>query len=297
MSLAERTFLWALAPVPAVAVGALLAERIGASHLVFAPNALAVFLGLCAVAAAHGRLPKPASRLASASAVLAALLIALTLADRGMYGVHRWLALGPLRVHASAALAPWLLFGALFAPSRALSLAALLFTQLVHLAQPDAAQATALAVGALPLLLDRTVVAPREGRATALAMVALACATWLRPDPLWPVEHVEGVFRVARTLGPLWLALVAAALACALAPFVSRTRATETITNARGLSAARMATSAVLYLSTAWVATTMGPYPVALFGAGAAPVFGWFALAVAQRIADTTTPERTAITL
>jgi hypothetical protein len=53
----------------------------------------------------------------------------------------------------------------------------------------------------------------------------------------------------------------------------------------------------VLYLSTAWVATTMGTFPVALFGAGAAPVFGWFALAVAQRIADTTTSERTAMTL
>jgi hypothetical protein len=292
MSLDDRPIRWVLAPAPAIAVGVLLALRVGVPFGAFTPNVFALFVGACVLAAMQTRPPGPASRLASSSSLIAAALIALTLADGGIAGVHRWLPLGSLRVNASAALAPWLLFGALFVPSRARALGALLFTQLVHLAQPDAGQATALAIGALPIVLDPATVSPRAGRATAFAMVALACATWLRSDPLSPVVHVEGVFRVASALGELWIALVVVGLACALAPFVWRAVAGETIEHRRGSAAVRMATSAVLYLTTAWAVTTMGPFPVALFGAGGAPVLGYCAFFLAQRIAETTNPER-----
>ncbi|MFT3916004.1 MAG: hypothetical protein QM704_18500 [Anaeromyxobacteraceae bacterium] len=245
-----------LAPLPAIAVGAAIASRHGVAPAAFLPGLLAVVPGAAlAWAAAWSReLPRWAS-----SAAL--VLVAATLLAPGVEGVHRWLPLGPVRLNASAALAPWLLAAALAEPGLR-TLAALVLAQLVHLAQPDAAQATALAVGALPIVLSgRTAL----GAAAATLLTGLAAGAWLRDDPLQPVAHVEGILDLAWQAGPAWLGAALLALALAFLPLARRP-------------------AALGYLAAATLCTFGGAFPVPLLGAGAAHVLGWYGLlALARR--------------
>ncbi|HVX94676.1 MAG TPA: hypothetical protein VHK47_07185 [Polyangia bacterium] len=105
----------------------------------------------------------------------------------------------------------------------------------------------------------------REDRAAvpvALASALFAGATWLRPDPLPAVDHVERILGLAWSSGAL---TTAAALAAIGALFVS-------------LPIAR-APTAGLYLGVAFAVTFLGNFPVPVLGAGAGPVLGWYALA------------------
>lgn len=263
-----------LAPLPAIAVGALVAAGAGVGPLAFAPNAAAALIGW----GACWTLARTPSRTAAAARVapwLALLLLAATLLGPGSQGVHRWVALGPLRLNASAALAPWLLLGLISRQDgvRAAAAAAVVATQLLHVAQPDAAQATALALGAAPLLASRRVVPPALGIPALLLAAGAAALAWARPDPLQPVAHVEGILLLARDQGPLALLGALVALGLALLPLAWAARG-----GAPG--ARRAAAGASLYFLASIGATFAGHFPVPLLGAGAGPVLGWCALAL-----------------
>jgi hypothetical protein len=244
---------WLLAaPLPAIAVGALASGR----PLAFAPNVAAAVLGAALVFAVRRR-----ARWHEWLPVAAAVLVAATLVAPDLEGVHRWLPLGPLRLHASAAFAPWLLFG-LASEEKRVRMAALAgVVQAVHLAQPDAAQATALAAGAAVLLLAW------PWRVAVPVLTALAVASWLRPDPLEPLEHVEGILGLTMARGPAWIAATAIAGALLFAPFALASR-----------DASRVPAALALYLAAAFAVTGFGHFPVPVFGASAAPVLGWYGL-------------------
>src|SRR5687768_12598824 len=100
-----------LAPLPALALGLLVATGHGVPWAAFLPGFLAVALGvLSAVLFARGG---PAIREGAARVlpVLVFLGIAATLLAPGVDGVRRWLVLGPIRLNMSAALVPWLVLG------------------------------------------------------------------------------------------------------------------------------------------------------------------------------------------
>jgi cell division protein FtsW (lipid II flippase) len=260
-----RRWLWGV-PVAATLVGAANASAHGVSVGAFLPNVVAL-LGGCA-----GFLWLTRARRDQPAWLPAALLVAVaaTLVAPGIAGVHRWLPLGPLRVNASAALAPWLLL-ALADADRARrwgAVAAAVGVQAVHLVQPDAAQATALALGALPLLLGR-VGNLRVGITVAAILLGLAAAAWSRPDPLPALPHVERVLSLTVARGPLWAAAGALATAALFAPALLGLRG-----SGHGVGA-----GAALYLAGQLGATFVGNYPVPVLGAGAGPVLGWWGLA------------------
>jgi hypothetical protein len=205
--------------------------------------------------------------------VVAFLGIAATLLLPGMDGVTRWLPLGPLRLNMSAACAPCLFLG--FTASREGvrrgALVLLLFVQLVHLAQPDAAQASALAAGVLPLLAGRLLVGRLAGGVGAAVLVAIAAVTWTRPDALAPLDHVERLLWLTAARGaPSLLALLLAGLAL-FAPLALLGRAKRPLSFA-------LATAFTCYLAALVVATFFGHFPVPVVGAGAGPVLGWYAM-------------------
>ncbi|HEU0079117.1 MAG TPA: FtsW/RodA/SpoVE family cell cycle protein, partial [Longimicrobiaceae bacterium] len=90
------------------------------------------------------------------AAVVTLAALAATLLAPGVEGVHRWLPLGPARLHPAAVFLPLLLV-ALQGLSQArgwwISIGVAVGVALVLLLQPDAAQATAFAAGCLVLLL------------------------------------------------------------------------------------------------------------------------------------------------
>lgn len=221
-------------------------------------------------------------------AVAGWLAVASTLLAPGIEGMQRWHELGPLRLHPSALLTPALLiFAASSATHRAAAHALLLVLQAVHLAQPDAGQATALGCGALALLLVDT--RQRSKLPLATLYVASIIVGWLRPDPLPPAAFVEDILKQAFALGVLvgFAALLSLALLL-ISPFAGEP--------ARRRSPATSALFA--YFLGALFAPVFGEYPVPLLGFGTSPVIGAFlglaALnrlrsSLAQRRSDTAT--------
>jgi hypothetical protein len=260
-----------LAPIPATAVGLGLALSQGVRWTAYAPNLIAMLLGAGLVLAAR-RFRR--ETLEAWAPTLAALGISATLLQPGMEGVTRWLSLGGLQLNASAALAPCLLLGlgARAASARTRALAATLTVAVVHVLQPDAGQASALAAGGIALLLARAPTQRFARFSSAMALLCAAALSWLRADPLAPVAHVERVFYLAFEQGPLWVAACAVAVAFLLVG----------LARPRTWFAVPLAGAAVSYNVASLLVTFVGHFPVPVFGAGFASVLGWYALLATQ---------------
>ncbi|WP_297513322.1 FtsW/RodA/SpoVE family cell cycle protein [uncultured Caulobacter sp.] len=177
-----------------------------------------------------------------------------------MEGVRRWIALGPVQLHAASLLVPlaiWATAGRL-EPIAAAMLAGLM---VVLALQPDAASVLALTLGVAVGLVDRSR-APRL--VAALTALGLACAGYAfsRHDPLPAVAHVERVIPNAFAASPpvgIFAALALAALPLAM------------LWTRRSLESAALAAVWLGFL----LANLIANYPAPVIGAGAAPVIGW----------------------
>ncbi len=185
------------------------------------------------------------------------LVLAVTaVAGPPLDGVRRWIAIGPLRLHAGMLLGPSLAV-LLATASLGLRIAGTLAAIAIACVAPDLAMALAWAGALLPGLLG---LRPRLAVASIALAALMVAATAMRPDPLQPVPHVEAVVAGAwRTshiggfvlalagMAPLLLACMRDAPARALAGFWA------------GLSLAGL----------------IGHWPSPLIGYGAAPILGY----------------------
>ncbi|HSW28203.1 MAG TPA: hypothetical protein VLH75_01805 [Longimicrobiales bacterium] len=186
-------------------------------------------------------------------------LLATTLLAPGAEGVHRWLPLGPLRLHAGALVLPPLLVVLAEAPWT-VSVATASTALLVLLLQPDAAQAASFCAGWIVLAAARR---ERGSPGVILASAAVAAASLFRPDPLGSVPHVEGILGLAAAQGQLMAGaglISLAALPLGFMLFVERPL---------GLALAAYTAGA---LGAAW----LGNYPVPMLGYGVSPILGYY---------------------
>jgi cell division protein FtsW (lipid II flippase) len=253
---------------PALVVGAAVMLASGAPWWYPAVNAAAWLLGLSLLA-----LPRSIHRFANEHladlALVAVVLMSFTLLDPGIDGVHRWLILGPLRVHPSAVLTPLIVLGMARAVARgrtALALGLLASVQGVHIVQPDAAQASSVALAALIV----AVASPRAGLALRFGLGLLAvvsCAiAWQRPDPLPPAPFVENSLSLAWALG--WPMGAGAVLSLSLPSLVPWGQAWRR----RADAVSAVALGASIAVSSLGVA--LGNFPVPFLGYGGSPVLG-----------------------
>lgn len=279
-----QTRMWRVAapvsPVFAVGLGLWWMRAHGVAGAVMGMQTAALGLG---GAAFVGLQRAPVSRLKRAlpwCALGFVGLLASTFVAAGMEGVHRWVALGPMRLHASALLAPAALvaIALLLSRSRLVPVIGIVVAaQLVHVLQPDAGSATALAAGVIGTLASWVFAgkpALREklvGGGIALAGIAGAVIAWRRADPLLPVPHVEGIVELAASHG-------AAAYAAAIAALVLVPQVVGGLALRRQAPAvARMAAAGIaMHLAAAMMAARFGAFPVPLLGFGAAPVLGTY---------------------
>ncbi|MBS0658756.1 MAG: hypothetical protein JSR82_10990 [Verrucomicrobia bacterium] len=191
--------------------------------------------------------------------LLLALLLFLPLLGGWGTGPQRWLGLGGFRLYLAPLLLPALLLSE--TPWRP---AAWLLAGAALAAQPDAAQATAWTVAALVgLTAPAGPLVARLGLGAGL--LALSIGAWLRPDPLQPVDFVEGVFRLASGIGlPALLGAVLAAIlpAVTLGWLAFRRRSVAVA-------------SAVAYWLTLVALAPLELTTVPLLGFGAGPVLGY----------------------
>ncbi|WP_253816466.1 hypothetical protein [Myxococcus xanthus] len=263
-----------LLPVPAMLLGAFVAWRSGAPVAAFAINATAAALG-AGMAAMVGRLSSETLlRVSGPLSVIAALLTASTLLFPGLDEVHRWIELGPVRLHASAVAVPWVLLGVSHALHRRFFAASVLAVGLsaVHAAQPDAGQGTAFALAA-STLLARAHSTPWLQRAFSCTVVLfIGFGAWLQPDPLLAVPHVERILQLAASLAPALGIVAVAALGLLLLPAAPGSARWKT-SDGRGQP---LATSLFVYIAATLCVPMLGDFPVPVMGAGAGPVLGWY---------------------
>jgi len=245
----------------ATAAGAWTAHRAGFAIIAYIPDVAAIALGTAALFR-----PAAITHIVRKYGVVAiAALMILTLFTPGMASVHRWIALGPIRLNVSSAVVPAILFLIWDQPGRA-SLLLAVFTASIYVLQPDAGQASAFAVSACPLITRAHPIKRAYRWAAVLAIAGLAAAAWFRPDPLAPVPYVELVFQLAMSggLASLFAVLVCAASLCI--PFATNASAERK----------RLAFAFLAYFICCFAVTQLGSFPVPVLGAGAGPVLGWF---------------------
>ncbi|HEY0022892.1 MAG TPA: hypothetical protein VGB24_08280 [Longimicrobium sp.] len=280
------SLVYLAAPVPALVLGVLTMRLSDVPPSLWGQNVAAWAIGtvLCVVLA-RPRTSAARPRWAEVEAVLTLAALAATLLVPGVDGVHRWLPLGPVRLHAAAVLLPVLIV-ALDGLSQARGWwASALVASAAMLAlflQPDAAQATAFGAAAVLLLAAKA-----EGRAARLACVgivaALAALTWTRRDPLAPVPYVEEIVGLAASLGTVWAMAAAVSLLLLPLPFL-----------VGGRGAARHVGIALgAYVAITAAAPFFGSFPVPVLGYGMSPIIGYLAglgLFLGQRAPDPRSP-------
>ncbi|WP_420125229.1 hypothetical protein [Longimicrobium sp.] len=258
-----------LFPLPALVVGILIMRAAGVPTTAWGQNLAACVIGiLLYFVLARPRVSRQGETGLLIAGVLALGVLAATWLDPGLQGVHRWLMLGPVRVHAGALVLPLVLAalaGLERAGRRGASTLLAIATALVLALQPDAAQATAFVAGAVVLLLPRS---PAEGRGwiRLLPLVVLAGLSWLRKDPLAPVPHVEGIVGLAAEQGHVWGIAAVASLLLLPVPFFV----------ARGRGDGRVGLALGAYIIVTILATAVAHFPVPVLGQGASPILGYF---------------------
>jgi len=264
------SLLYLAAPLPALVVGVLTMRMSDVPPSLWAQNVAAWAVGtvLCVVLA-RSRTSTARPIWADVAAALTLAALAATLLAPGMDGVHRWLPLGPVRLHPAAVLLPVLVV-ALGSLSRTrewwTSAVVASAAMLALFLQPDAAQATAFGAAAVLLLAAKA-----EGRAARLAclgvVAALAVLTWTRRDPLAPVPYVEEIVGLAASLGTVWAVAAALSLLLLPLPFFVAGRGT-----ARNVGFALGA-----YVAITAAAPFFGSFPVPVMGYGMSPIIGYLA--------------------
>jgi hypothetical protein len=251
---------------------------VGVSRI--AANVAFFGIGCAAVFVAARRPSRPPGALVG---VLLVMALAATLVGAGLDEVHRWIGAGPVRVNVSMLIAPWLLVavGRLAERGRVWEAVALASAvQLLHVAQPDAAQAAAFAVGVV-VMLGPVAAASRVSALVGVVVSSLlAVAAFMRPDSLDPVPDVEGIVGVVGGAFPGGTVLAVAALALLVMPL------------ARACVAARAAGPHVslpqlMALTAYLVAVLVMPVflhvPVIVMGYGVSTVLAYASILVAAR--------------
>lgn len=256
----------ALIALPALAVGLAILEIAGLGTPIRSLHAASIALAalIAVIGAVVGRFAR-GRRSAFAIVALALIGLAATLAEPAS-GPQRWVSFGFLGLYMAPLLLPALLV-AIAALSRdgvgpPAAFAAIVASLLLAL-QPDASQLLALCAALATLVILRR--ARGAWAWAAIAVPALATVwAFLRPDPLEPVAHVEGVFALgfAHSL-PVGLA-VAAAVLTVLAGLVLLAR--------RGPP---WLLAVAVYYAALYACSLAGLTPAPLIGYGAGPVLGY----------------------
>jgi hypothetical protein len=263
--------LFAVVSLAAVALGALVCAMSGVSAGLWGRNLGAWVVGaLVAIALASWTGPR-APYMAIAFAMLG---LCASLFDSGLEGVHRWVQVGPVRVNAGMLLSPSLVVATAVLAARGWwGWLPALVALVVSAMQPDASQATALALAVCALAAVRRTDRLAVRGAVAGAAILIASWSWTRSDPLTPVPEVEEVIQLAASHS-LVLAAAGVLLLAALAAtplLATRGRQPDELT------AAGLALTALL---AGWVvAPALGAFPTPMIGVGLSPVLGvWFGI-------------------
>ena len=250
-----------LAPVAPLAVGVIIMRGGGVPAGIWLLNVAAAAVGLSFAAGAlvWPGLATPSRGSLRWAVLVGVVLLGTSLPAHGTEGVHRWIPIGPVQIHAGALLLPPLLV-ALLETSWIMSVVGAFAVFVVLLLQPDAAQAASFCAAWIGIVAVRR---EKRARAVILVSILLAAACMLRPDPLEPVSHVEGIVGMAAAQALILAAAALVSLAVlplALALFLER----------------RVGIVLAIYTVVLLIAAWLGNHPVPVVGYGVSPILGYY---------------------
>ncbi len=200
---------------------------------------------------------------AIAAAPIALIAIGLSLIGPDQEGVRRWLDIGVAQLNAAALVLPVAIAAFTRTPAW---LSIICFVPIAGILawQPDISQLAGFSLAAIVLATFRFRL---RGFLIALVLSAIAITVCLfRPDPLSPVEHVEGILQLANSQSPPFAIALAAAIAItAASPLLLQST-----------SARAPAFALASYFAAVTFASQLGAYPVPLAGYGLSFVIGWW---------------------
>lgn len=254
-------------------------------------NIVAALLGLLGVGLLSPSLISLVLKRPFVVAVFVLATMSATLLDAGLDGVHRWVRLGPIRLHPAALATPLLLLTIVIAWERrkaALTIILIAAGLALHIAQPDAGQATAFAAGAILLaaIPDKRIVA----RLSLVILASLGAFTaWTRPDPLLGVAMVEDIvpraFAMHAGLGIV--AVITLVMLPGAAIGIAQQSKTNRLRRLYGLTLAA-------YFAASIIVVAIGEFPTPVLGFGASPIWGaLWGLGLLERIQDPGVHEQT----
>jgi hypothetical protein len=260
--------LHSCAPLPALVIGVIAMWQLGVSTLAWSTNIAATIVGV--LIWLFGRRLPPVTRRGTRASLTAASIatIILPFASGGILGVYRWLVVAGLRLHVSAIVAPLIILCvAAAAPHGITGARAIGITAATILAlQPDTAQTISLAAACAVILAYARPVQPRNLLVSIVLLCAASAVSFIRPDRLPPVAHVEEIFGIVTSNGPGSPAMATVALLLLPAPFFAAWhRHRRSVTLALGV-----------YIALTLLAPAWGTFPVPVMGYGASPILGYF---------------------
>jgi cell division protein FtsW (lipid II flippase) len=195
------------------------------------------------------------------------ILFLLTFLDKGLHGVHRWIAIGPLRFNIALVLVPLLivqLASLLKTKPFWVAFGFSLFFSVLLFFQPDASQLTAFTISISFLLLN--IIKNKKIQIPLLIVfILLIILSWSHLDQLAPVSYVEDILNLVKEMGIGWLILAVISLLILLIPFFLFPPN----------SAKPLSFSLGIYFSISILSTFFGNFPVPIMGYGTSPFFGY----------------------
>lgn len=260
--------LWPIAvPLPALLIGIVAMRKHSVPTALWVTNLLIALLGTtaCLIVCFRGAASPLRSKTRAVLLLVAMVALAATFYAGGIENVHRWVNIGPFRLHIGSIVLPLILVGlpAIEQGFLRWGLAVAITGMLAF--QPDASQATAFAIAVEVLLWDRRA----ASLLGSLLLISLALIACIRPDPLKPVPHVEGILALAFSLSPMVALLGVASLAALPLPFL-------TLTPAPG-SLGRTGLALSFYFGIVLCTCATDRFPVPLMGYGVSPIVGYYA--------------------
>ncbi len=266
-----------LCVVPAVAIGSFVMYVQGVGFLIYGQNIAALILGSAIsflyLATPNLFVPK---RMEDRWVYILVFLsiggLLWTFANPGLEGVHRWIKIGPVSINGAFIFLPvalitmdilwsegkWLVVLVLV-----VSIAGILFLQ------PDASMVTALTMAVVPMVFLR-IQSRKVQMSGFVLLLLLTIFAWMKPDPLEPVDYVEGILRMAWERGwGYWLAGIVSLLIL-FCPFGIAAVNKERRPFCVGC--------AMFYLGTL-LSSVIGAYPIPVMGYGVSPIIGYLILA------------------
>lgn len=258
--------------LPAIIIGVLAMHSNDVPIIIWSQN---IFGFILAVLLIYLILKKPEIIENKFTIPISIVLLLLTFFDSGFEGVHRWVAVGPIRLYIASIVVPILIIGIWRISKKTngwISLIISIGVSLLLALQPDASQTTAFIIPMAIILFNN--IKNNSVRYSVLGVFFLITIfSWIYLDTLPPVAYVEDILKMVAEMGIVWFAIGIASLVILPFPFILFPPQ-----NAKLLSRCLG-----LYFIVVLLSTRVGNFPIPLMGYGISPILG-YSIAIAWLI-------------